>query len=79
MGNFRPIPVKCWIAFLKAHGCTFKSKQGTSHDKWRCPNCIQSIIFRGAEKEIPFAHIATNLTTMGRTKEYFLDWIAQSC
>lgn len=79
MGSFRPISTKCWIKFLKAHGCTFKSKKGTSHDKWRCPECIQSIIFRGAEKEIPFFHIQTNLETMGKTKEYFFTWIEENC
>ncbi len=79
MGQFRPIPTRCWERFLKAHGCKFKSQKGTSHHKWKCPGCFQSIIFRGSEKEIPFAHIATNLETMGHSKEYFFEWIEKNC
>lgn len=79
MGNDRPVKVKCWEKFLISQGCTFKSKNGTSHDKWRCPNCIQSIIFRGAEKEIPFAHIKTNLFTMNIKPEVFWLWVSKNC
>lgn len=78
MGNNRPVQVKCWERFLKANNCSYKSTHA-SHDKWRCPGCIQSIIFRGAEKEIPFAHIATNLLTMKIEKEVFIEWVKVNC
>ena len=78
MGGHRPIKTKCWEKYLEFRGCHYKSTSG-SHHKWRCPGCFRSIIFRGAEKEIPFAHINTNLTTMGITKEEFLKWIKKNC
>lgn len=78
MGNNRPIKVKCWEKFLLSLNCNFKSISG-SHHKWRCPNCVQSIIFRGAEKEIPFAHISTNLITIGIEKDFFLQWVKENC
>lgn len=79
MGGDRPIRVKCWEKFLISSGCVFKSKKGTSHDKWRCPGCIQSIVFRGSDKEIPFAHIKTNLTTMDITPDVFREWVKKNC
>ena len=79
MGGDRPIRVKCWEKFLKSKGYTFKSKKGTSHDKWRCPGCIMSITFRGSEKEIPFAHIKTNLETMSVSADDFRDWVKNNC
>ncbi len=78
MGNNRPVKIKCWERFLISQGCSFKSTEA-SHHKWRCPKCIRSIIFRGAEKEIPFAHIATNLASMGVSKEEFLVWVKDNC
>lgn len=78
MGNYRPIPTKCWEAFLLSLGCTYKSTEA-SHDKWRCPGVNRSVIYRGAKKEVPFFHIATNLKTMGVTKEDFLAWIENNC
>lgn len=79
MGNNRPIKVKCWERFLESKGCAFKSQVKTSHHKWRCPGCIMSIVFRGAEKEIPFAHISTSLSSMGVSKEDFHKWINENC
>lgn len=78
MGNFRPIRVKCWENFLLSRGC-IQNSINASHHKWKCPDCMQSIIFRGAEKEIPFAHIKTNLSTMGIDKDVFLEWIKENC
>lgn len=78
MGNDRPIKVKCWEKFLESQGCEF-ARQKASHHIWRCPNCIRSVIFRGAEKEIPFAHITTNLSSMGVEKSIFLAWVKDNC
>ncbi len=78
MGNDRPVPTKCWEKFLKSKDCYYKSTEA-SHDKWRCKGCIRSIIFWGNQKEIPFAHIKTNLTSMNISKEEFWNWIKENC
>jgi hypothetical protein len=78
MGNDRPIKVKCWEAFLKFRGCNYHSTEA-SHDKWKCPGCFQSIIFWGNKKEIPFAHIKTNLATMKVDKADFWAWVNANC
>lgn len=80
MGNYRrPIPTRCWVRFLKAHGCRFVSKHRTSHDKWECPGCFRPIIFRGADKEVPFVHFTNDLETMGVSLEYFWEWVRKNC
>tara|TARA_R110000850_G_scaffold94576_4_gene199299 strand:+ start:2201 stop:2443 length:243 start_codon:yes stop_codon:yes gene_type:complete len=76
--NFRPTKVKCFEKFLESRDCNYKSTEA-SHDKWRCPDCIRSIIFRGAEKDIPAFHIHTLLKTMGVSKEEFYEWIDKNC
>ena len=76
MGNHRPVKTKDWITYLRAHGC--KPAKGTKHTKWKCPNCIQSITFRGNKKEIPADHIKSNLGTMGYDMDYLLNWIAKN-
>ena len=78
MGKIDSVTVKCWIAFLESKGCSYKSTEA-SHEKWRCPGCVRSIIFRGAQKEIPFFHIASNLKSMGVDKKEFKDWLAENC
>ena len=78
MGSFRPIPTKCWVEFLKSRNC-IPNSINSSHHKWKCPGCFQSIIFWGNEKEIPFAHISTNLKTMGVSKAEFLIWAKENC
>ena len=77
MGNSRPVKVKCWRAFLKSRGCN--EVHGTRHEKWRCPGCIRSIMFRGAEKDIPFPHIKSNLDSMGFSVDKFWEWEAKNC
>ena len=79
MGQYRPIKTICWENFLTFKKCAFNKTAKGSHHKWKCPNCFQSIIFRGAEKEIPFDHIITNLRTMGVPKEEFIKWIEDNC
>lgn len=79
MGNDRPIKVKCWEKFLKSKNCYFDRKKGTSHDKWRCQNCIMSITFRGSEKEIPYSHIKSNLETMKVKHADFISWVKENC
>ena len=75
MGNNRPVTKSDWIKFLEAHGCTKKRHNGTSHEHWKCPNCIRTITHRGQDKEIPALHLATNLKTMGLTLKDLYDWV----
>jgi len=77
MGDNRPIKTICWIKFLKSRNCT--PGKGTNHTKWKCPNCCRSIIFREADKELPFFHVRTNLQTMGISIDEFLKWIEENC
>jgi hypothetical protein len=77
MGNSRPVKTACWRKFLQYRGCT---EVGTNkHEKWKCPDCLQSIIFRHAEKDIPFGHIRTNLHTMGISTQDFWVWVGENC
>lgn len=73
MGNNRPVKVKDWIKFLKAHGCRYD--RTTNHEVWKCPNCRRSIIFRGHHKSIPPMHLKTNLDTMGYDLQYLYNWL----
>lgn len=75
MGNNRPVKKSDWEKFLIAHGCTKKRHNGTSHQQWKCPNCMRTITFRGQEKEIPAMHLKSNLDTMGLTLKDLYDWI----
>jgi hypothetical protein len=76
--NFRPVPTSCFEKFLLSKNCNFKSTEA-SHDKWKCPDCLRSIIIRGKDKEIPGFHIQTNLKTMGITKKEFYEWVEKNC
>ena len=77
MSNDRPVPIKCWIKFLQSKECVYKSTEA-SHHKWRCKGCIRSIIFWGDEKEIPFGHVKTNLTSMNVSKGVW-QWVKDNC
>lgn len=63
MGNVPPIPLDCWIKFLKHRKC--REANGTKHAKWKCPGCTRSIIFDRRGKQIPQLHIQTNIRNMG--------------
>ena len=75
MGNNRPVKLKNWIKFLQAHNCLKKRHKGTSHEHWKCPNCLRTITFRSQYKEIPAMHLKTNLTTMGYDLDYLYKWL----
>ncbi len=72
------IKVKCWEAFLKSRNCT-PNRINASHHIWKCPKCLQGIVFQGANKEIPLFHISTNLRTMKIPKAEFFAWVDQNC
>jgi len=73
----RPVKQKCWTAFLKEKKC--HEVTGGHHNKWKCPGCHRSIIFRNSDKDIPFAHIKTNLDTMKISPDDFWAWMAKNC
>lgn len=77
MADFKSIKKSCWINFLKHKGCI--ECDASRHVKWKCPGCFRSIIFRNAPKEIPFAHIHTNLMTMNISSDEFSAWIKINC
>lgn len=74
MGNHRPIKTKLWEQFLDSKGCKY-DRTKASHHIWKCPDCWRSIVFRGAEKEIPADHLKTCLFTMGLTLSDFIEWV----
>jgi predicted RNA binding protein YcfA (HicA-like mRNA interferase family) len=78
MGNNRPIKIKDWVAFLKAHGCKYQRTEA-SHDLYKCPNCIRPITHREKDKEIPAMHLRYNLKTMGMNIQYLYEWIEINC
>ncbi|PAM96632.1 hypothetical protein B4N84_01330 [Flavobacterium sp. IR1] len=78
MGNNRPVKTKHWVAFLKAHGCSY-SRTKASHDHYKCPNCFRTVTHREKDKEIPALHLHTNLSTMGFTMDYMYNWIDENC
>jgi len=78
MSNDRPVKTKCWIKFIESKGCKYKSSEA-SHDKWRCPGCIMSIIVREGDKDVPFGHIKTSLSTMKIEKAEFWAWVKENC
>jgi predicted RNA binding protein YcfA (HicA-like mRNA interferase family) len=55
MGNFRPLPLRCWLAFLDLHGFKY-ARTTASHDQYTRRNS-RSIPVWGNEKEIPAQHL----------------------
>jgi len=66
VGDFRPIKTKLFIKFLILHGCfRVGEKSGGSHSYWKKKGLVRRITIREADKDIPPAHIKSNLTTLG--------------
>lgn len=74
----KPVDTKCWEKFLTHNNCMFEKNDGTHH-KWKCPNCMRSIIFWGHKKEVPRFHISTCLKTLGKTNKEFNLWAKGNC
>lgn len=71
----KPIKTKIFRSFLKGLGLVFLRTKG-SHEIWDYPSdspksILRPIVFQGAEKDIPGFHIATNLDTLGISREEF--------
>jgi predicted RNA binding protein YcfA (HicA-like mRNA interferase family) len=77
MGNFRPIPTKCWILFLIHKGYTFDRIKSSHHQYTKKGS--RSIPVWGDEKEIPALHIKTSCRTIGCTMEDAYQWIEANC
>jgi len=78
MGNDHPVKTRCWLRFLASKGCTYLRTK-SSHDMYKCPNCLQDIVFRGREKDVPAMHVRTNLRTMGIPYRESLEWKKENC
>jgi predicted RNA binding protein YcfA (HicA-like mRNA interferase family) len=77
MGNFRPLPTRCWEAFLKFHGYQYARTKG-SHDQWVKRNS-RTIAVWGDEKEIPALHLKTSCRTIGVSLENLYKWADENC
>jgi hypothetical protein len=77
MGNFRPLPTKCWERFLIFHA--FKqSRIAASHHQWTKKGC-RTIPVWGDEKQIPAFHLKTGCRTIGCTLEDLYKWAEENC
>lgn len=77
MRNFRPLPTKCWIAFLIFKGFHY-DRTSSSHDQYKKPN-YRTIPVWGSEKEIPAFHLRTSCKTIGCTIEEVYEWADKNC
>ena len=78
MGNFRPLPTKCWELFLTFKG--FKLHRiKSSHHHWSKPGSLRTITFRGNEKEIPAFHLQMCCRTIGCDMIALYEWAQINC
>ena len=77
MGNFRPLPLRCWEAFLTFNGFICVRTKG-SHDQWTKKG-YRTIAVWGNEKEIPALHLKTSCRTIGCTLETLYTWADVNC
>lgn len=77
MGNYRPLPTKCWEAFLSKHGFIYSRTKG-SHDIWTKLG-FRSIPVWGDEKEIPAMHLKTGCSILLVTMDELYRWAKENC
>lgn len=77
MGNFRPIPLKCWEAYLTLHGYT-KNRISSSHHQW-IKKGSRTIPVQGDEKQVPALHLKTGCFTMGIKLSALYAWADKNC
>lgn len=77
MGNSRPLPLKCWEAFLTFHGFSYQRTKG-SHDQW-VKKGKRTLPVWGNKKEIPFTHLQTGCFTIGCTIPELYKWASDNC
>lgn len=78
MGNYRPLPTKCWEAFLTEKGYKYSRTKG-SHDIWTKSGSIRSIPVWGNEKQIPALHLKTSCRTVGCSLDDLYTWADKNC
>ena len=78
MGNFRPLPTKCWEIFLRVKGYSYSRTKG-SHDIWTKKGSARSIPVWGDEKEIPAQHLKASCRTIGCTLQDLYIWSDVNC
>ncbi|MEP7169225.1 MAG: type II toxin-antitoxin system HicA family toxin [Bacteroidota bacterium] len=78
MGNFRPIPTKCWERFLQENGFTLTRRAKGSHDQWTKKG-FRTIPVWGDEKEIPPQHLKTGCFTIGIIMKDLYEWVNENC
>jgi hypothetical protein len=77
MGNFRPLPLKCWEAYLLLNGYT-KKRISSSHHQWTKVG-FRTIPVWGDEKEVPALHLKTGCFTLGITLGILYEWAKENC
>jgi predicted RNA binding protein YcfA (HicA-like mRNA interferase family) len=78
MGNFRPLPTKCWEAFLLFNGFEYSGRTKGSHDQW-VKKGYRTIPVWGNKGEIPATHLKTGCFTIGSTMEALYKWAEENC
>ena len=77
MGNFRPLPLKCWEAFLTLHGF-IENRVESSHHQWTKKG-KRTISVWGNEKQIPAAHLKTGCYIIGCSLNDLFKWAENNC
>ncbi len=77
MGNFRPIPLKCFLAFIDKYGYKFDRISASHHIYTK--KASRSIVIQGNEKMVPALHLKTNCKTIGCTTKVLYDWAEANC
>jgi predicted RNA binding protein YcfA (HicA-like mRNA interferase family) len=75
--NYRPLPTKCWEAFLTLHGFVCKRTKG-SHDQWVKAK-KRTIPVWGDEKEIPAFHLRRGCSSIGCSLDDLYAWAKANC
>jgi hypothetical protein len=77
MGNFRPLPLKCWESYLQFCGF-IKNRISSSHHQWTKKG-YRTIPVWGDEKEVPAQHLKTGCATLGITTAILYAWAEKNC
>ena len=77
MGNYRPLPIKCWAALLAFLGYKLDRIKG-SHHQWTKAKS-RTIAVWGDEKEIPAMHLKTSCSSFGWTLADVYAWSEKHC
>jgi hypothetical protein len=77
MGNFRPLPLKCWEAYLTFCGFVYERTK-SSHYQWTKKG-FRTIPVWGNKKEIPAIHLKTGCATIKCSMESLYAWADVNC